>query len=127
MPGDEVRELIASVAKRGAAIAVSVPPDEIRHRFAAGPRCTGHRVAGSSTSRTRLSLLLVAAVVVAAFLVPLPHVSLFKRLVITAKPATSTSVPATVPSTAPKHHSTGRGSAICALQESREARHGRCQ
>jgi hypothetical protein len=43
--------------------------------------------------------VLVAAVILAVFLVPLPHVSLFRRLVTPAKSSTPTSVPTTVPST----------------------------
>jgi len=47
--------------------------------------------------------VLVAAVIVAVFFVPLPHVSLFKRLVTTSTP---TSVPGTLPSTVPASSTT---------------------
>jgi DNA-binding beta-propeller fold protein YncE len=45
----------------------------------------------------RVMVVAVAAVILAAFFVPLPHVSLFNRLVAPAKPPTETSVPVTVP------------------------------
>jgi hypothetical protein len=47
----------------------------------------------------RLMVVAVAAVIVMVFFVPLPHASLFKRLVSSARPSTATSLPTTVPST----------------------------
>lgn len=55
----------------------------------------------------RATVVSVAAVILAVFFVPLPHVSLFKRLVTpAAKPATATTVPLTRPSTIPTTNTT---------------------
>jgi len=61
--------------------------------------------AGSQPSRRRqprpwtrrVMVVAVAAVILAVFFVPLPHVSLFNRLVSPAKKSTTTSVPVTLP------------------------------
>ena len=66
------------------------------------------KVASESPSRQRqpgpwthrVMVVAVAAVILAVFFVPLPHVSLFRRLVTPAKPSTSTSVPIIVPNRA---------------------------
>jgi hypothetical protein len=49
----------------------------------------------------RVMVVAVVAVILAAIFVPLPHVSLFRRLITPAKQPTATSVPTTVPKTPP--------------------------
>ena len=55
-----------------------------RRKWVATP---GKRIARASIARRQISVVLVAAVILAVFFAPLPHVSLFKRLVAPAKPS----------------------------------------
>lgn len=96
MAEDEVRDLIRSVARRGTALGVSTLPEEIRHNLSHSRHAGGHRIATASVLRRRLTPVFVAAIVLAVFFVPVPHVSLFNRLV---APTKSSTVPSTVPST----------------------------
>ena len=96
MAEDEVRDLIRSVARRGTALGVSTLPEEIRHNLSHSRHAGGHRIVTASVLRRRLTAVLVAAVVLTVFFVPVPHVSLFNRLV---APTKSSTVPSTVPST----------------------------
>ena len=99
MAEDEVRDLVSSVAQRGAALGVSTLPEEIRHNFSRGRHPDGHRIPTASVLRRRISVVVVAALILAVFFLPLPHVSLFRHLVTPAGPSTTASVPSTVPNT----------------------------
>ena len=88
MAEDEVRALIRSVARRGTALGVSTLPEEIRHNLSHSRHAGGHRIVTASVLRRRITPVLVAAVVLAVFFVPVPHVSLFNRLVAPAKSST---------------------------------------
>ena len=98
MAEDEVRDLISSVAQRGAALGVSTLPEEIRHNFSRS-RHPDRRIPTASVLRRRISVVVVAALILAVFFLPLPHVSLFRHLVTPAGPSTTASVPPTVPNT----------------------------
>lgn len=76
MPELDVQELISSVAERGSRLAMSRSPEEIRRLYAPGRS----RPPGSVVAR-RAGVLIVAALVVVVFFVPLPQVSLFRRIV----------------------------------------------
>jgi photosystem II stability/assembly factor-like uncharacterized protein len=99
MAEDEVRDLVSSVAQRGAALGVSTLPEEIRHNFSRSRHPDGHRIPTASVFRRRISVVVVAALILAVFFLPLPHVSLFRHLVTPAGPSTTASVPPTVPNT----------------------------
>ena len=99
MAEDEVRDLISSVAQRGAALGVSTLPEEIRHNSSRSRHPDGHRIPTASVLRRRISVVVVAALILAVFFLPLPHVSLFRHLVTPAGPSTTASVPSTIPNT----------------------------
>ena len=89
MADDEVKELISSVAHRGASFAVTTAPEEIRNRFATRTsRRRGHLTI--TRAGRRVSVVLVAALILAVFVLPLPHMSLLRRIVSPATRPTTT-------------------------------------
>ena len=84
---DRVARAVRDVFEFGATQPSQFSPADIRrHRSRRWPH--------------RAVVLAVAAAILAVFFVPLPHASLFKRLVSSARPSTATSLPTTGPSTA---------------------------
>ena len=102
MPEAEVSELISSVVQRGSALGPGAEPDEIRRRFTGARLPLRTRLPANSVVRRRVGVVLVAAVILAVFFVPLPHASLFRHLVApagrTPKPTVTTTPPEKVPS-----------------------------
>jgi photosystem II stability/assembly factor-like uncharacterized protein len=102
MSEDDVRDLIHSVVGRGSAVGVTTTAAEIRARFSPTGR-TGARRAAAPPLRRRVAVALVAALILAVFFVPFPHLSLFNHFItpagtsttvtsVTAPPATSGNV-----------------------------------
>lgn len=84
---DRVARAVREVFEFGATQPSQFSPADIRrHRSRRWPH--------------RAVVVAVAAAILVVFFVPLPHASLFKRLVSSARPSTATSLPTTVPSTA---------------------------
>ncbi|MGA8679070.1 MAG: FG-GAP repeat protein, partial [Acidimicrobiales bacterium] len=81
----------------GAAAPVSAAEAQLR----AGEATFRRRRRQSGPWTQRLIIVAVTTAIVAVFFVPLPHVSLFRRLITPGKPSTGTSVPITVPKTTP--------------------------
>jgi hypothetical protein len=109
-PEDRVAQALREIAEFGAAEAWEFSPADARREARRRPVAVfaAHLGATSNASRARqpgvwshrVMVVAVAAVILAVFFVPLPHVSLFRRLVTPAKPSTSTSVPIIVPNRA---------------------------
>lgn len=94
MPELDVEELISSVAERGRGLGVSRSPEEIRRLYSRGRM----RRPRTRLMVPRLSVALVAALIVVVFFVPLPQLSLFRRI-IGSHPATTPAGPGALVST----------------------------
>ena len=102
MDDSDLSELISAVVQRGNALGVSTGPDEVRHRFSGSRRRADLHAPSSVVFRRRVGAVLVAALILAVFFVPVPHVSLFRHLVAPAgRNPSNSSVPGTHPKTAP--------------------------
>ncbi len=94
MADDAINELISSVAHRGTAIGVSTPPEQIRHIYSRD-RWYRRGVRHRSLLGRRVSVVIVAALILAVFFAPLPHVSLFSHIVAPETRPTTTAPTAT--------------------------------
>lgn len=95
MSEDDVRDLIHSVVERGSTLGVTATAAEIRTKFSRTGGTAAPRAAAASPLRRRVAVLLVAALILAVFFVPFPHLGLFNHFVTPAgRSTTVTSVTA---------------------------------